>query len=262
MLSPSRLLGKPSGRMPLMQKTLALVLKKQNIGETDRILTIFSPSLGKKRVIARAVRKPLSKLAGHLDTFMISQLMLTDEPDLPKVTSAQLSEPFEALRNSLELTSRAFNVSKLIERVILEDVSQRPLFFLTVETLSRITDQQNWPITWLYFLSQLIDRLGLGISQFTCSHCQQVLTTSAHWLIQERMFVCCRCPVPVGPTISLESNAIKLLQLLRRQPFDKLARISVPLTVAQQLEELYLREVADWLNKSWDTYSCLSGQSE
>ena len=81
-----------------MFKTFAIILKKQNIGETDRILTIMSPTLGKKRVVVRGIRRPLSKLAGHLDTLMLSQIMLTDEPDLPKVTGAYLTESFDNIR--------------------------------------------------------------------------------------------------------------------------------------------------------------------
>lgn len=84
-----------------MIKTLAIVLKKQNLGETDRILTIFSPSLGKKRVVAKAIRKPLSKLSGHLDTFMVSQIILTEKDELPTITGAELVESFEFLRESL-----------------------------------------------------------------------------------------------------------------------------------------------------------------
>jgi DNA repair protein RecO (recombination protein O) len=133
-----------------MIKTLGLILKKQSIGETDRIITILSPSLGKKRVVARAVRKPLSKLSGHLDTFMISQLILTDENELPKVTSAVLVESFESLRASLPLVEQAYAISKITERVILEDVPQQTMFRITVDALSRIDEGVAWPNVWLH----------------------------------------------------------------------------------------------------------------
>jgi DNA repair protein RecO (recombination protein O) len=240
-----------------MIKTLALVLKKQNIGETDRILTIFSPTLGKKRVIVRGARKPLSKLAGHLDTFMLSQLILTDQPDLPKVTSAQLNQSFTDIRQSLTLTGWAFAVSRIIDRVIVEDINQQAIFSLTLATLERITRYANWPITWLSFLSGLTDRLGIGVTHFACQQCQQPLQEAATWLPEDRAFICQSCQPADHRGVAVSANGIKLLQLLRRKPFEHLSRIRVPMTVSRQVEEVLLREVADWINKPWTAYGGL-----
>lgn len=241
-----------------MIKTLGLILKKQNIGETDRIITIFSPQLGKKRIIARAVRRPLSKLAGHLDTLMVSQLILTDEPDLPKVTSAVLVESFRTIRGSLELTNRAFSLCRIVERVILEDVSQRPIFQLTVDAFDRLNTSQKWLPTWLFFLSGLADRLGLGVSHFTCRNCHQQLTTAAWWSLIDRRFTCSNCRTCTESGMKLNANSIKLLQVLRRKPFSFLAAIQIPQANAQEVEELLLREITEWFNRPWQSYSGLA----
>ncbi len=241
-----------------MIKTLGLILKKQAIGETDRIITIFSPDFGKKRVIARAVRRPLSKLAGHLDTFMLSSLILTDEEDLPKITSAVLAEPFEKLRSSLELMGQAFAVSRVVERVILEDVNQRSLFNLTLDALARINSNQNWSANWLFFLSQLANQLGLGISDFSCRACQKPIITNAFFDPADRRFICVNCSRGLEP-IQINKNSVKLLQLLRRKSFVMIRTISIPNIVAQEVEELLLREITEWFNHPWDSYASLAG---
>lgn len=285
-----------------MIKTLALVLKKQNIGETDRILTIISPTLGKKRVIVRAVRRPLSKLSGHLDTFMLSQIILTDEHDLPKITSALLTESFEKIRDSLVLTKRAFNISKLIERVILEEFPQRPIFQLTIDTLLRINENNPWEATWLYFLSRLTDNLGLGLGSFNCSGCKKPIKSSGSWLVEDRQLVCSECIKDVDDSrqtagitggnnllgratsqrfirdrsslqdrnrrlqtvvvhtnsVELAANSVKLLLLLRQKPFEMIKRINIPAKNASEVEEVFLREVTQWLSKPWMHYSGLS----
>lgn len=242
-----------------MQKTLALVLKKQNIGETDRIITILSPSLGKKRVIARAVRKPLSRLSGHLDTFMVSRVILTEEPDLPKVTAADLSQAFKRLRGSLVSTNRAFAISRIIERVSVEDLPQHSLFYLTVESLERIERLDPWPITWLQFLSGLTDRIGLGVSDFRCRVCRSLLDQTAHYLLEERQFVCRQClRTEASSSIQLTAQAIKLWRLLKYKPFSQLRLIKIPEDVAQSLEEIFLREIVGWLNRPWYSYASLA----
>lgn len=241
-----------------MRKTLGLVLKKQNIGETDRIITIFSPDLGKKRVVVKAVRRPLSKLAGHLDTFMLSQLMLTDNEDLPRVTSAVLAEPFEQIRDSLLLTEKAFALSKIIERVILEDVSQRAMFQLTLDALARLNSGRNWTATWLYFLNELASELGLGPNDFTCQKCGQKITGAATWQYDERRFLCASCFDPVINGVQLEENSVKLLGVLRKHPFMSIHSIRIPVSNAKQVEELLLREITQWFNKPWSSYASLA----
>lgn len=241
-----------------MRKTLGIILKRQNIGETDRILTIFSPDLGKKRVVAKAVRRPTSKLAGHLDTFMLSQLMLTDNEDLPRITSAVLAEPFEPIRNSLDLTQKAFHISKIVERVILEDVSQRDIFQITLDALARLSQGWGWPLIWLYFLSELVNELGLGPNDFSCQKCDKKITAGATWLYEERHFICSECEAGIADSIQLEGNSVKLLVLLRKNNFMSIHKIRVPNSVAKQIEELLLREITQWFNKPWSTYAGLA----
>lgn len=240
-----------------MQKTLALVLKKQNLGETDRIITIFSPVLGKKRVVARAVRKPLSKLAGHLDTFMISQLILTDHDDLPKVTSAVLVESFEQLRSSYQLLERAFAVSKIVERVIVEDVSEQTIFQLTLDTLTRLDIGYPWQSVWLVFLNDLTEKLGIDISDFGCGNCGQLIQESAYWAQTERRLFCRGCGAAGNDTRIIQGNTVKLLKLLRQKPFTAIHAIKVPTAVAKETEEIFLREITQWFNKPWQSYTAL-----
>lgn len=241
-----------------MLKTPALIIKKQNFGETDRILTVISPLIGKKRVIVRGVRRPLSKLAGHLDTMMLSQIMLTDEDELPKVAGAVLAEPFDNIRNSLVLLERAYAVTKIIERVVVEDVSERPIFQLTIDCLTRLNRDQNWSNNWLFFLAKLIGRLGLSITDFTCDRCSQAITAKAEWLVSDHQFICQSCPTN-ETVLVLDANAIKLLRLLALENFELIERVNIPAQIAKQIEELYLRLVTEWLNKPWQSYASLAG---
>lgn len=241
-----------------MQKTLSLVLKKQNIGETDRILTIISPTLGKKRVIARAVRKPLSKMAGHLDTLMLSQLILTDDPDLPKVTSAQLIQPFEQVRNHLARSTQAQAVSRLVERVILEDVGSRPIFQLTVQALNRLNDDVGWSAVWLKFLFELAGSLGVRPEIDSCRRCGQPLVGDSSYVLLERCFYCQDCIRLEQAARLTEKNAVKLLQLLQHRPFTMIERITIPEPIAWQVEEILLEEITQWLNKPWQNYAGLA----
>lgn len=241
-----------------MHKTLALVIKKQNFGETDRIITIFTPAMGKKRVVVQAVRKPLSKLAGHLDTFMVSQVMLTEKAELPRLTGAVLVESFETLRSSLDGIGKASKIIRIVERATLEDVAQQAIFQLTLDALARIDNQDNWTTVWLTFLWRLSDQLGLAPKQLVCQGCSKPLKSASWWLIEERQFFCNDCLTKANGAVKLEENSLKLIHLLNKHPYSMIKTINIPKSNAAQVEELMLREITQWFNRPWQEYAGLA----
>jgi len=70
-----------------------LTLRHSDWGEADRLLVIYSPQLGKSRVVAKGVRRLRSRKAGHLEPFTRVNLLLARGRDLLLVTQA---EPVEA----------------------------------------------------------------------------------------------------------------------------------------------------------------------
>jgi DNA repair protein RecO (recombination protein O) len=244
-----------------MVKTLALILKKQDLGETDRIITILTPAFGKKRIVARAVRKPLSKLAGHLDSLMVSQIIITDKPDLPSVTSAVLVESFENIRDSLELLTQTYAVGKVVERLAEEDAPQQSLFQSTVDAFSRIDENRNWPATWLFFLGQLSRYFGVNVTDFSCQKCGQPVTDDGIFNFEERA-IFHLSHAPSDRSRRLGGNSIKLLKLLQGKPYEMIAKIRIPTDVATELEEVLLVElIENYGSAPWKKYACLAGDS-
>jgi DNA repair protein RecO (recombination protein O) len=73
-----------------------IVLKRRNVGEADRILTVFTKKYGKIRVIAKGVRRITSRRAGHIEVFTRVILTLHSYKNMDIVTEAQAitAEPY------------------------------------------------------------------------------------------------------------------------------------------------------------------------
>lgn len=56
-------------------RTRAIVLRRTNYGEADRILQLITPE-GRQSVMARGVRREKSKLAGGIELFAVSDVVL------------------------------------------------------------------------------------------------------------------------------------------------------------------------------------------
>ncbi len=84
-------------------RTKAIVLKRTNFGEADRILQVLTPE-GKKSVIAKGVRREKSKLAGGIELFSVSEVVIHEgKGELGILTSAKLLEHYDAFVGDVEL---------------------------------------------------------------------------------------------------------------------------------------------------------------
>ncbi len=94
----------PGARNPKDLRTRAIVLKRTDYGEADRILQLLTPE-GKQSVIARGVRKEKSRLAGGIELFSISDVMIHKgkSSELGILTGARLVEYFNAFVRDIEL---------------------------------------------------------------------------------------------------------------------------------------------------------------
>src|SRR5258708_27678739 len=113
----------------------ALILKRSDLGEADRILTLFTPTKGKFHAIAKGIRRPISKKAGHLELLSHSQLQVALGRNLDIVTQAEIRENFLQLRSDLWHMTCGLYLPELVDRFI-EDNTQHPeVYSLMLEML-------------------------------------------------------------------------------------------------------------------------------
>ena len=82
-------------------KTEAIVLKAVDYKDNDKLLTLFSPTLGKITAGIRGVKKPTAKLAFAAQPFCFAEYVLAEKGGRYTVTSAYLHESFFALREDV-----------------------------------------------------------------------------------------------------------------------------------------------------------------
>lgn len=68
----------------------AVVLRTQNLGEADRIVTLLTREHGKVRAVAKGVRRTASRFGSRLEPFMHVDLQLSTGRSLDVVTQAEL----------------------------------------------------------------------------------------------------------------------------------------------------------------------------
>ena len=119
-------------------KTDAIVLQTVDYKDNDKILTLFSPSLGKITAGAKGVKKATAKLAFAAQPFCFAEYVLAEKGGRYTLTSAYLHESFFALRTDI-LRFYAACAAAEISRVILQENEEyEGLFIALIECLKSL----------------------------------------------------------------------------------------------------------------------------
>lgn len=112
-------------------RTKAIVLRRVNYGESDRILTFLTPE-GKNSALARGVRKEKSRLAGSIELFSVTDIVVHQgRADLATLTSAKMLRFYGNILTSLSRLELASSCLKRIERFA--EQTDNPEFFTILE---------------------------------------------------------------------------------------------------------------------------------
>ena len=136
-------------------KTEAFVLRRTNYGETDRILNLLTPS-GKISCLAKGVRKEKSKLAGGIELFTLSSVVLhkSQKSDLMLLTSAKMKVFYSNLLIDLDRLELASKIVKELNRIT-DQVDSPEFFEILKQSLEGINNGLDLRLveTWFNFNS-------------------------------------------------------------------------------------------------------------
>lgn len=119
----------------MMTKTEAIILKSADLGETDRLLTIYSKEFGKIQVAARGIKKLESKLRYHLEPLSYSLLILVEGKKIRIVKDAVLIDQFLSMRRDLEKMKTVYKIVNLIDELIAGEEKDNDIWNLILEAL-------------------------------------------------------------------------------------------------------------------------------
>ena len=122
----------------MLLKTQALIIKKRDLKDADRLVTLYTEELGKIVVKAKSVKKSSAKLKGHLELFILSDVMIAQGKSMDIVTNAEIRENHTRLRNNLEALIVAYYFSELIDKLIVGSEKDKQIWQLLVTSFSQL----------------------------------------------------------------------------------------------------------------------------
>jgi DNA repair protein RecO (recombination protein O) len=148
-----------------------------NLGESDKIITLFSAERGLIRAVAKGARKPGAKIAGRAEILAVNKLLLAQGRSLDIITQAESIESFKTIRTDLTRLSYAFYYAELTTHLGQGLNEESDTYFaLLTKALRQLCDLKSDPIyLCLNFQLSLLQMLGLRPELESCLMCRKRL---------------------------------------------------------------------------------------
>lgn len=163
-------------------RTRAIILKKQNTGEYDQLVTCYTEEFGKLAAVAKSVLKPSSIQAMHLDTFNLVDFELLNGRATPIITGAQVENSFPGLKNNLPSLSLAYFFAEVIDRVAFDYQKDENLWEFLVSLFNNLSSRspasgklENNDELLRTKQLELLDILGYAPNTDECVFCSRTI---------------------------------------------------------------------------------------
>jgi DNA repair protein RecO (recombination protein O) len=222
---------------PRNYQTEAIIIKKTKLGEADRILTLYTPDLGKIQAVAKGVRRPRSKMAGHLELLTHSLVSLARGRNLDTITGSQTINSFLPLKTDLWLTSYALYLVELVNQFTADHIEDHPLFQLLLDTMLNLCQPTNRELTLRYFELHLLNEVGYRPQLQHCVACHSSLQPVTNSFSPGAGGVLCPdCSYSQPLSYPLSVNALKVLRLIQGNEYQIVSKLKMDSRLSHELE--------------------------
>lgn len=224
-------------------KIEAVVIKRKDFGEKDRLLTLFSRQNGKLSAISKGARRPGSRFSYFSDIGSIGQFYLYQSKSIPIITDYKPIFAPEAAREDFNKTEKLSFAFKLINKLYHEGEPHPKTYDVLKHTAEEITSA-HYQLLFLVFLLNVIDDLGLRPELNTCTSCQKTISHEEDLCFMLDSGVCHNnCAGDGGREVKCDE--IKLLRLIYQKPYNEISRSRVNQKVFDGAYNL-IKDYFDW----------------
>ncbi len=242
-----------------LYRVQAIILKRTDVGEADRLLTLLTPDRGKLRAVAKGARKPSSRKTGHVELFNHASLLIAVGRDLDIVTQADTLEAFMPLRSNLDRLGYAYYFAELVDRFSEEESENRPVYDLTLRALHWLETTPHLPRTARYFELHLLDALGYRPQLYRCVNCGAELQPEENFFTPEGGGILdARCRDSHRDARAVSLNALKVLRFLQNREYAEVEQLRLTPQAESEVEDLLHEYLTHLLEKSLKSVAFLN----
>lgn len=202
-----------------VERTQAIVLRRTNYGEADRILKVITPQ-GQRSIMAKGVRREKSKLAGGIELFAVSDIVVqAGRGELGVLTSARLVQFYRHILEDYDKLQFGYEAINLVAKASSE--IDEPEWFEVLSEVYKGLDTATVPLqlvqAWFYIQYATLNGYEINLSRDVSGNLLEATKTYMY------------DPVERGLRLSEQGDVtaahIKFLRLIATKPLATVAQI-------------------------------------
>ena len=185
--------------------TRALVVRSVDYKDSDKILTLLTPDMGKLSAGARGCRKKGSPIAAACQLLCWSELVLSDRGGKWSVSEASTLREFLGVRRDLDKLALACYFAEAAEALAVEDVPAPELLSLVLNSLYALDQMPQKPLALVKAAFELRLMCAAGYEPILdgCAVCGAERPEEPRFHLREGALHCAKCRGGVGEGISM-----------------------------------------------------------
>ena len=225
-------------------KTRAVVLRGRQLGEADRIFTLFTTERGKIDAVAKGVRRAKSHLGGRLEFGNECALTMHRGRSLDVIVSAEIVRAPWAGLVEPERFAVASLVAELVDAFSEPDLAMPDLYELLVNALTAIAASDQPRALVPRFSLRLLAALGMEPPVEACVRCGGAFTGDRAWVDPDAGgFICERCRERWRDLIALDAADLANLRALAMPRGERAAALLATPALAQAIEAIVVHHL-------------------
>lgn len=217
-------------------KTTGIVIAENSLGDSDKILTILTPNVGKISCVAKGAKRPKSMLLAGSQLLCFGEYVLRKSNDLYTIQSCDPVEIFYNIRVDLEKLNYAATLIKIITDVTTENQNNYYILKLFLNTLYVISESdKNLDFIISVFKMRLLKILGYSPNVNECVSCGEKEDLSA-FSIKDDGFKCSACGKQDKSAINLSEGSKYAIIYSLKADLKKLFSFSISENALKEFE--------------------------
>lgn len=156
----------------------AINLSNYAIGESDKVLVMFSKEHGLLKAVAKGARSTKAKMAGKSEALCVNKLLINKGKTLDTISQAESIETFPKLRTDLKRLTTGFYLAELTQAFAEGLESECGEYFEFLNKALKLLEDKDTDATLLRLQVEmcLLNILGLKPELTVCVNCRQLIT--------------------------------------------------------------------------------------
>ena len=165
-----------------LYKIEGIVLRRRNLGEADRLVTVLTRDRGRMTAVARGARRPRSRLGGRLEPATRFRALVAEGRSLDVISQVDVLDARAGLRRNLD---RMGVVSVLLEFADRSQADRQPApeVFRLLEAALDLVEHGVTDLAWLWFAARLLVLTGHRPEVARCVVCGGRLRDALVWSV-------------------------------------------------------------------------------